>query len=110
MPLGSSLLSLRAGGVRLINKVCLALGRRAAKGRDYSVMKRRMAQGNRYVPLNACRVLIDWGHQSRGPPAPLESVSERRIRNPTWMHENPPHLPPPLHKTLHWLPWKHWVD
>lgn len=39
MPLGSSLLSLRAGGMRLINKVCPAQVRRAAKGRDYSVMK-----------------------------------------------------------------------
>lgn len=32
MPLGSSLLSLRAGGVRLIDKVCLRLGSGQLKG------------------------------------------------------------------------------
>lgn len=53
MPLGSSLLSLQAGVVRLINKVCLAQVRRAAKGRDYSVMKCDMALGEqkRAAPL-----------------------------------------------------------
>lgn len=44
MPLGSSLLSLQAGVVRLINKVCLAQVRPAAKGRDYSVMTANMAR------------------------------------------------------------------
>jgi hypothetical protein len=44
MPLGSSLLSLQAGVVRLINKVRPAQVRQAAKGRDYSVMKEDMAR------------------------------------------------------------------